>query len=263
MTDSTIKRLAANFTVDAEAVKSKPRLSRRRSIVREFALTTTAHGIPGIARSETLPNRIFWIVITLAFSGIMLYFVIKSILAYFDYQTQTQVSLADEWPQRFPAVTICNYGALRFDRFIGPFLNYTNQSNIAIGFSPSQAKTITDYFQYKLGRNESLDDAFFPLSSMLMSCVYNGLSCSSEDFVPFLSSDFGRCYSLNIKADHVRNGTFFASGDNGQMGSLQLQLYAHGHQYVPYLTDGKASFVWREDRILKCHSSGWLHRHAS
>ena len=247
MADSTIKRLAAAFTVDADAVRPKPRLSRRRSIVREFALTTTAHGIPGIARSESLPNRIFWTVVTLAFAGVTLHFVIKSILAYFDYPMQTQVILTGEWPQWFPAVTICNYAALRFDGFIGPFRNYTNQRNSTTGFSASQAKAIPDYFQYKLGKNESLEEAFFPLSSLLMSCVYNGVPCSVDDFVPFLSSDFGRCYSLNIKADHVRNGTFFANTDNGQMGSLQLQLYAHGHQYVPYVTDGNTIGILRED----------------
>jgi hypothetical protein len=64
------------------------------------------------------------------YTGIMLYFVIKSICAYFEYPLLTLVSFSNQWPQAFPAVTICNYSPLQYDKFIGPFLNYTNMFNL-------------------------------------------------------------------------------------------------------------------------------------
>ncbi|CAF5142835.1 unnamed protein product, partial [Rotaria sp. Silwood1] len=68
MTDTTIKHIATVFPVDAEALKPDLKLHRRRSIIRDFSLNTSTHGIPGIARSQSIHNRIFWIVSTLVFT---------------------------------------------------------------------------------------------------------------------------------------------------------------------------------------------------
>ncbi len=241
MPNSTIKHIASIFPVNAEALKPDPTAHRRRSIIREFSLNTSTHGIPGIARSQSIHNCIFWTASLLIFTGIMLYFVIQSIRAYFDYPTQTSVAVIVEWPQAFPAVTICNYSPLRYDRFIDPFLNYTNSRNITntndtTTFTSSQASYIRDFLQYKLNRDESLNDFFFPLSSMLINCTYNGVSCSTNDFTWFITPLYGFCYTFNAK---LKNGTVRYNSDNGAMGLLELQLYAHSHQYVPYFSKGK------------------------
>ncbi len=246
MTDSTIKHIATVFPVNAEALKPDPTAHRRRSIIREFSLNTSTHGIPGIARSQSMHNCIFWTASLLIFTGIMLYFVIESILAYFEYPTQTLVSIVVEWPQAFPAVTICNYSPLCYDRFIGPFLNYTNSLNLTntndtTTFSAAQASYIRDFLQYKLNQNESLNDFSFPLSSMLMRCTFNGLDCSADNFTSFISTAYGVCYTFNAKLKNTINGGVRNSGDNGGSGYLALGLYAHSHQYVPYATPGKCT----------------------
>ena len=66
------------FQTSGRSVQPNPRISRRRSIVREFALNTSSHGIPGIARSQSLFNRLFWTISLLSFSGILMYFVTES-----------------------------------------------------------------------------------------------------------------------------------------------------------------------------------------
>jgi hypothetical protein len=137
MANPTIAHLATVFLIDAAALKDNKNWHRRRSIIREFSLNTTAHGFGGIVRSESIPNRIFWSICTVAFIGIMFYFVTQTIRDYFDYPTQTSVAIVVEWPQFFPAFTICNSSPVRFDRF-------TN----------------------KINHNESLNDFMFPLSSM-------------------------------------------------------------------------------------------------
>lgn len=244
MTDTTIKQIATVFPINADALKTDLKYHRRRSIIREFSLNTTAHGIPGIARSQSIPNRIFWTFSSIIFTGIMIYFITESIRAYFRYPTQTLVTAVDEWPQPFPAVSICNYSPLRRDRFIQPFLNYlysrnlTDTTNIST-ITRQQASYIRDFLQYKLNRGESLDDYLFPLSSILMSCVYNGQNCSADDFTSFLSPFYGLCYTINAENQRIRNGTIFYNTDNGAFGLLQLQLYTHSHQYIPYFTDGR------------------------
>jgi len=242
MTDSTIKQIATVFPVNADALKPDPRFHRRRSIVKEFSLNTSTHGIPGIARSESIPNRIFWTISLLCFTGIMIYFVSETIRAYFAYPTQTSVLTKTERSQSFPAVSICNYSPVRMDTFIQPFIDFTNSRNLTNTtdtdtITLSQANYIRDYFQYLFNTNQSVQNVLFPLETMLMSCTYNNLYCNASNFIPFTSSAYGRCYTFNAKMknqdDSVRKTT-----DNGEMGKLKLKLYTHSHQYVPYISDG-------------------------
>ncbi|CAF0949730.1 unnamed protein product [Adineta steineri] len=195
MTDSTIKNIATVSPITAEALKPEGKSQENRIIIKDFSLNTSTHGIPGIARSESIPNRLFWSISFISFLGIMLYFINQSILTYYSYPTQTLVSLSDEWPQAFPTVTICNYSPFRYDKFISSFLNYTNPFNLTNTtdttiFTEQQSLSIPDYLQYKLNRNESLTEFYYPLSSMLIKCVYNGENCSSADFVEFISPTY-------------------------------------------------------------------------
>ncbi|CAF4248319.1 unnamed protein product, partial [Adineta steineri] len=230
------------FLVNVEALKSETKLQQHRVIIKDFSLNTSTHGIPGIARSQSIPNLLFWSISFITFLGIMLYFIIQSILAYYSYPTQTSVSTINEWPQAFPAVTTCNYSPFRYDTFIEPYLNYTNSLNLTnttdtTTFTEQQALYVYDYLQYKLNRNESVNEFYYPLSSMLIKCVYNGANCSAADFVQFTSSSYGLCYTFNAQASHINNGTIHYNNENGYSGELELDLYIHSHQYVPYLTD--------------------------
>ncbi|CAF0976134.1 unnamed protein product [Adineta steineri] len=79
MAKETIDHLATIFPINREALKSKLKHQRSVSILKEFSLNTSAHGIPSIARSHTIQNRLFWI-----------------ISSYFQYPTQTSVSFVTE-----------------------------------------------------------------------------------------------------------------------------------------------------------------------
>ncbi|CAF4941276.1 unnamed protein product [Rotaria sp. Silwood1] len=238
MTDTTIKQLATIFPIDTEALKPDLKFRRRRSIIRDFSLNTSTHGVPGIARSQSIQNRIFWIVTTLAFTGIMLFFVVESIKQYFNFPTQTSVSFIVERSQAFPAVSICNYSPFRLDNFIEPFLNFTNSRNLTNTTDTSTipieaAPYLFDFIQNLLNYDEYLSNYFFPLSSMLISCLYNGERCQATDFIQFFSFYFGHCYTFNAKMK-LNDSSVRSTIDHGGIGKLELQLYAHSHQYVPY-----------------------------
>lgn len=193
----------------------------------------------------------------------MFYFVTQAVLAYFGYPTQTLVSLADEWPQPFPAVTICNYSPFRYDKLIEPYLSFTNALNLTnttdtSTFSRQQALYVQNYVQYKLNQDESLDEFFYPLESMLIKCIYNDANCSAADFVHFSSSVYGLCHTFNAETPHINNGHIHYNNENGFSGKLQLELYIHSHQYVPYLSDGKSihrSFDRSLMFVCSCKSS--------
>ena len=241
--NSALSQIATVFPITSEAVKPDPKMRNTGPIIKEFSLNTSMHGIPGIARSESVQNRLFWTISFIIFTGIMCYFIIEAILAYFQYPTQTSVDFVAQWPQPFPAVTICNYSPLHFDQFIQPYLNYTNSLNLTnttdtTKFTRSQGAYIIDFLRAKLNRNESLNDLYFSLESMLVKCIYNGINCTAADFVRFQLPLYGYCYTFNALARYINNGELHYNNENGESGVLELGFYTHSHQYVPYLTDG-------------------------
>ena len=241
MSSPTNNNILMVYPVDTDGRNTVALRQQARSIIREFSLNTSTHGIPGIARSESVSNRVFWTISTLIFTGVMVYFITESIIDFLEYPTQTSVSIIDDSSQKFPAVSICNYSPLRYDLFIEDFLNYTyslNLTNITNYTSKEQFMKIRDFFQYKLNKNESVNGYFFTLENMLITCKYNQLNCSKEDFISFSDARYGNCYTFNAKANQIRNGTLYSLAQNGDWGIFELELYVHSHQYIPYWSSG-------------------------
>ncbi|CAF3751624.1 unnamed protein product [Rotaria sp. Silwood1] len=231
------------FPTKPTLIKDEKTMHRRRSIIREFALNTSTHGLPGIARSESIHNRIFWSISFLCFTAVMIYFVTTAILSYFGYPTQINVDIITEWPQYFPAVSICNGAPFHLDRFIRPFLNYTYEQNLINSTNTSTipaylASSILDFLIHKTNKNESMDSYLFSLSSMLYKCTFNNLPCSIENFTTFNSAFYGRCYTFNAKMKSNSNNSVRYVNHNGGNGVLDLEFYVHSHQYVPYFWKG-------------------------
>jgi len=230
-----VNTTSIEHSLDEEIIKDKKKSNDYSRILREFSLNTTAHGLPGIARSESIHNCIYWSIALICFTGFMIYLIIQAILAYFNYPTQIDLSYDAEWPQYFPAFSFCNVGGIRFDQFIGPFLNYMNltMDNMTTVLSFDQILLIGSFIQDLLNNNGSMEPFFYPLSSMLYSCSFNSEPCSSTDFIPFITATYGLCYTFNAKLKNS-NGTNIRYGGTGK---LELGLYVHSHQYLPYLID--------------------------
>ncbi len=83
--------------------------------------------------------------------------------------------------------------------------------------------------------NSSLGKSFmkeisFQLSDMLLSCVYNGKSCDSSNFIQFTTYDRGNCYMFNSNTSNL-----LTSMQSGPFYGLQLELFAG--------FDGKRNFL--------------------
>lgn len=221
--------------------------SRRRSIVREFALNTSTHALPGIARSKSLHNRLFWTVSFLAFTGIMFFFIVQSITYYFQYPTQTTIAVVMERNQIFPAVTVCNGFPARADRIAGLLFNFTNSRNLT---SVNDTSTITeaaaihllDLLVETVNRGQNISEYLFSLDIMLMNCTFNSLACNISDFITFTSPIHGRCYTFNARRTGGTTTSLRRVTDQGGSGRLELRFYAHGHLYIPLASRGKFSF---------------------
>ena len=214
-----------------------------RSIMREFLLNTSAHALPWIARSKSIQNRIFWSISFIVFTGIMIFFVIRAIMDYYEYPTKFNTNFVEEWPQYFPAVSICHASAIRLDRLLGPYLNYTKSLNLNVSndtkiWSSQDASYIHGFIAEKLNRNESLLNYYFSLSSMMQSCSFNSEPCSAADFISFLSPSFGLCHTFNARLKNSSNDSVRYASQHGGDGKLDMIFYIHHHQHIPFLEEG-------------------------
>ena len=234
MSVTTIKHLTKIFPINKDSLKPNDREEKPGVIVKEFCLNTSAHGFAGIARSRNLFSCLFWTIPTLGFLSVMIFFIVKAIMNYREYPTQTSVDIVNQWPLAFPAVTICNYSPLRYDTFKEPFLNYTNATEI----SDETAMYIDQFIFNSALENNYSNIYFFPLTSLLISCSYNDLPCNSTNFATFSVRDYGACHTFNARLKSIPNGGIRYNSDNGGTGILKLEMYIHRHQYVPYVRKG-------------------------
>lgn len=240
MLKSVILKLRQNLSTNQNMTEEKKPRERRRSIIRDFSLNTSTHGIPGIARSPTRPMRIFWIITTLAFATIMVVMIALSFLEFLSYPTQTSVSMTAQRTQTFPAFSICNYSPLRHDLFIDAFIDYVHSknktiSNATTAITPDLLPLLFDFFREQWDSDTTISRFFFSLESIMLSCQYNNMLCNASNFTRFLSIGYGACYSFNVEYINedrpIRQTT-----DGVGFGQLTLEFYAHSHLYVPLLS---------------------------
>lgn len=227
------------------SINEQPPLShpRRRSIIRDFALNTSAHALPGIARSQTLHNRLFWGISFVAFTGTMIFFIAQSIYNYFQYDTQTTISIVVERDQVFPAVTFCNICPARYDLLKDPLFEFINLTNLTsmddrIDMEAKIPHHMVDFLIHSINTRHDLTQYFFALETMLIGCSYNAVPCNQSDFISFVSPDYGLCYTFNTRLKRSGDSRLRRVNDNGGPGTLQLHFYIHNHLYVPNVSDG-------------------------
>lgn len=216
------------------------------SIIREFALNTSTHGLPGIARSESILNRIFWTVSFISFTGVLIYFVCHAILQYFTYPTNTVLSIVSQQSQQFPAVTVCNYSPYRVDLLMEAVQNYSASLNRTLSidinnYNQSEIEFVFNFIIDLVNQNNLSSDFMFSLKSLMVSCSYNGYSCTVNDFISFISPTYGLCYTFNALLKNGTDEDIRLTDENGNFGTLKLRFYTHNHLYFPLVTKGLSS----------------------
>lgn len=171
-------------------------------ILRECCSESTTHGIPYLFKRNHLAVKIFWLVCTLASTGVGCWLVAKSIIDYYEYDTVTHAKVVFETPTLFPTVTICSQ-----NMFTTPeAFQYVNQYSLDNG-DIAQGEDIlsssffseNDFTKYSFGVN-LLDSKYsvdfrkqmgLSLDTMLLRCYYNNIGCSTEDFDWFFDPYYG------------------------------------------------------------------------
>jgi hypothetical protein len=212
---------------------------RRRSIVIDYLLATSTHGLRSVGRAYSIRNRVFWVIIFTVASGLMLYFVVSAVLQYFAYSTQTSIEVNLDRKMPFPAVTVCSANPFRYDKMNESLVNYFYQL-----YPPNTPFTqdMLNSFAFPLmvdlfntNDTKQIEIIGFQLSDMLLACTYNGIDCSNA-FISFISSALGNCYTFNWKT----STPFYTIADFGNTlvlkEGLTMTFYIPRESYFPIMS---------------------------
>jgi hypothetical protein len=195
-----------NMTLTADIIGStEPKHfieQRRRSILIDYLLATSTHGLRSMGRAYSKFNRFFWILIFMVAFGIMFYFVISAILQYYAYPTQTKVEFRLDRAMTFPAITICSGNPNRYDKTnasLVPFFYRLYSSNAPYDQDIINSLVIPLTIDlFNRNQTQELWSIGFQLSDFLLECNYNGIDCSNS-FISSISSVLGNCFTFNWK----------------------------------------------------------------
>ena len=167
-----------------------------------------------ICRSENLCIQAFSLAFVIIANAFAAFFIISTILAYFQFEVTTNTRTIFETPAPFPRVTICNNNQFQTEYAIH-FLKEINQQvspNIDI-FDSNQTLNMTYKEKHILYRkiikiatarmNDDLNDEEkkklgHQFDDILVNCHFNFMNCSSADFSwTFDYNNYGNCYVFN------------------------------------------------------------------
>jgi hypothetical protein len=211
--------------------------------------SSTCHGAPRLLQHKVhIVVRIIWLCCFLASLSYCTYAVAKCFADYFKYDTTISISEAREMPTNYPAVTFCNlnpfnennlkqymqdkYNEFDFGCSDNDILNETNLYNCFYDiyrdaennpYDKAYQKTET-YLESRINkmknfiandRSANLSEIGFEMDALLLNCVYNGVSCSVQNFTKFWHNNYGWCYTFNDGSDHTVLQTNYAGSAFG------------------------------------------------
>ena len=161
-----------------------------------------------------------------------------------------QVSIIEEFPTIFPAVTICN---------LNPFVNLTeiNETNL---FSQASfdSQNLDYYFveaKENLKRviaNLSLDQqqsiGFKLNNETLISCSFNKAICDSTFFASYFDYNYGNCYTFNSGDNNDILNTALIGSDYGL--TLEILIGDPTNQILSQTTSGLLLVVHNQTQTL-------------
>ncbi|XP_068132485.1 acid-sensing ion channel 5 [Hyperolius riggenbachi] len=189
---------------------SAPSTEERKKYNREFAVSTSFHGLHNLVTSNTGTvghiRRVLWSVVVLVCVCAASTQVFSRISNYFSRPTTTSVIIQSVDRIEFPSVTFCNLNrfqtsavnnlsiALFMWNLVSTVLHFSNTEK-----NPEDMQEINDFLQ--LNQNFSIKDftrnnGFYINNSTLLKCDFFGSPCYPEDF-EHIFTEYGNCYTFN------------------------------------------------------------------
>ncbi|CAH1266746.1 ASIC5 [Branchiostoma lanceolatum] len=213
----------------------------------EYASNTSLHGPGNIINAKRPVHKAIWAVLFLAAFSVAVWQISERFVAYFSYDTVTNIKVEFKDELDFPAVTICNFNRYELSKVTPSQLDYINEIlELSAGFLGDDTGELgfdyDDYDDESAGfgpeepdytLNVSAVPADFDLADLtlqagfvldettLQDCRWRGLKCYAENFTHVFTS-YGNCYTFNGDEKKTMRQTIPGSG-NGLYVVIDIQ----------------------------------------
>lgn len=223
-----LKSEAGNIDLTALAEKQK---SEAKAImhdkIKDWALSTTAHGIPGVAKSTKTHTKILWIIFTVVSFGLCAYLLAKSIMQYLEFDVTSKIREDIRISIPFPTVSVCNVNPMvtpEANQFIRDYFNAKYNLNVTTYEELYELRNQTISYEmswliyrtYYPNFNNTLRQSFgYGLGKFIQFASFNNVPLNLfTTFNWFYHPIFGNCFRLNS----------FSENYEGQ--GLKMKLFA-------------------------------------
>jgi hypothetical protein len=192
----------------------------------------TTHGLPNLTRTKYNLIKLMWLVLTITSAGLSVYFIIRTLSEYAEYNVTTEVRfIKSDEPLEFPTISICkknrlstNYSVKLIKNFDQSNYNYSFKNLFQPNFSDFKSKLSLHllYSKYLFSGIEMNEREKYSLSmkDSLDICFFDNQTCNFTDFEWFFNSKYGNCYKFN--ANGLKK-SYQANEDNGLLIGLRLK----------------------------------------
>jgi hypothetical protein len=185
--------------------------------------------------------------------------------SYFKYKTSVRYKTILESPTDFPAITVCNLNPI--DGYTDETMNYvammeqkynvsrnvelTDNETLAIVEVLDVKAKFRSYVTFDQNLTDSQRESLgFTLEKMLISCFYNGIECSTKDFVWFYTHEYGNCYMFNSNINST-NSTIKKTSKTGISNGLRMELFVG----IPGDTDNQDMLTVSRGAYIAIHNN--------
>jgi hypothetical protein len=224
----------------AENDDSKINLCKKfEGLLLNFLEYSTIGGLSELGKREELYLRLFWAVVVFICSSYTLVTFIETVNRFYNYEVNLVFDKYQDIPTKFPAITICNQNPFN-ERYALKYLQDKYLFTRDYGYyNPINSELIEKVEEYEfyfsisdkivnnkyqtinqlkrtltndLNQTELLNIGYDLDTDMLISCQYNGNSCSETngDFKKFWNNIYGNCYTFNSG-----NNSYLTGDQNG------------------------------------------------
>ncbi|CAF1377481.1 unnamed protein product [Didymodactylos carnosus] len=239
--------VSSSFTLDKQnrnmneqtqsSNNKKDYIKRRRiSIINEYLISTSTHGLKSLGLAYNSCHFLFWLLTFTFACGLMLYFIVQCLIEYYHYPTQTIIEITSETELNFPAITFCNSNPFRYDKINESYNNYLLNTNCS--YINNDVYCMKQFINNLFNSNNQTQiiNYGYDINDLLVGCNYNILDCSNQSkYTQFMSPSYGNCFTFNAQllANNGENKLLLAttttsSGDNNVEFTDSSMIYFYG-----------------------------------
>jgi hypothetical protein len=214
-------------------MKEKSRLIKEKT--KKLIEASTSHGLPAFIRNEKPILKFVWLIAFLISSCVCYYFIAKSFVEYFRYETNSKIRIIKtENSIPFPVVSLCSLSFFQTDKinqelehFLYKTSNETMQTKELFRHWTVQKIFYIESYREKFVGNTYLSDDekqtyFYNESQFVFRCFFQGKKCPSKIADWYFDQMSGSCFRID-----GRNLNFsYSQNESGQRFGLQLGLFA-------------------------------------